>query len=163
MLDIERAPNVDAALQQFIDILPTLRVTAVRRVGVSELVDNDGFGFTRQRRIYVEFLDSNAMIFELANRQDFLPFQQDLSFAPTMRHGETDYDVNALRLQSMRSRQHGVCLTDAGRGAQEYAQLSALFLIRERQQRVGIRPSIEFFLRLRHTDRSQISFNFLPP
>src|SRR5271166_6025320 len=98
MLDIERTPNVDAALQQFIDILPTLGVTAVRCVGVSELIDNDELWFARQRRVYVEFLERNAMIYNLANGQNFLPVQQDLSFAPTMRHGETDYDVNALRL-----------------------------------------------------------------
>ena len=57
MLDVERGPNVDAGVQQFLDILPPLRVAAVRRVGVGEFVDEDQLGLARQRRVYVELLD----------------------------------------------------------------------------------------------------------
>jgi hypothetical protein len=57
MLDVERRPDIDAGGEQLLDVLPALGMTAVRSVGVSELVDDDELGLARQRRIEIEFLD----------------------------------------------------------------------------------------------------------
>ncbi len=41
MLNIDCGENVDAVVQQFLDILPALRMPAARRVGVRELIHED--------------------------------------------------------------------------------------------------------------------------
>ena len=57
MLDVERRPDVDAGVEQFLDVLPALGMAAVGRVGVGEFVDDDELGLARQRRVDVELLD----------------------------------------------------------------------------------------------------------
>ena len=80
MLDIERRPNVDAGVEQFLDILPAFGVTAIRRIGVGEFVDDDELGFARQGGVDVEFLDDPAPIIDLAARQDFEALRSELRF-----------------------------------------------------------------------------------
>ena len=127
MLDIERRPDVDAGVEQFLDVLPAFGMAAVGRVGVREFVDDDELGLARQGGVDVEFLEGAAAIFDLAARQDFQTFRQGARFRPTVRLDETDDDVDAVQLQGPRLRQHGVGLADAGRGAQKDAQLAARF------------------------------------
>jgi hypothetical protein len=55
MLDVERRPDADTRVKQLLDILPTLRMAAVRSVGVGELVDDDQLGLALERRVDVEF------------------------------------------------------------------------------------------------------------
>ena len=76
MLDVERRPHIDAGREQFLDVLPALGMTAVRSVGVSELVDDDQLGLARQRRVEIEFLDRAAVVLDLAPRQDFEPLNE---------------------------------------------------------------------------------------
>ena len=76
MLDVERRPDVDARVEQLLDVLPALRMAAVRSVGVGELVDDDQLGLARKRRVEIEFLERAAVIFDPAPRQDFEPFDE---------------------------------------------------------------------------------------
>ena len=62
MLDIDRRRNVDARIQQFLDILPALGMAASRSVAVSKLVDQYQVGIARQRRVNVKFLETVALM-----------------------------------------------------------------------------------------------------
>ena len=44
VLDVERGPDVDARVEQLLDVLPALGMAALRRVGVGEFVDDDQLG-----------------------------------------------------------------------------------------------------------------------
>ena len=80
MLDIERRPDVDADVEQLFDILPAFGMTAVRRVGVREFVDEDELRLSRQRGVYVEFLDDATAIFTFAAGQGFETVEERLGF-----------------------------------------------------------------------------------
>src|SRR6202453_5374017 len=50
MLDVERRPYADTCIQELLDVLPALRMPAVRSVAVSEFVNDDQLGLARERR-----------------------------------------------------------------------------------------------------------------
>ena len=54
MLDVERRPYADARVEQLLDILPALRMPAVRSVGMGELVDDDQLGLALERRVQIK-------------------------------------------------------------------------------------------------------------
>ena len=64
MLDVERREDIDTACEQFVDVLPALRMPRARRVGVRQLVDQDQCGMARERGIEIEFLDRCALDIE---------------------------------------------------------------------------------------------------
>ena len=142
MLDVERRPDVDAGGEQLLDVLPALGMTAVRSVGVGELVDDDQLGLARQRRVEVEFLDRAAVILDLAPRQDFEPFDERARLGAAMRLDEPDDDIDAFVLQAPRVLQHGVGLADAGRGAEEHLQPARGLPAERGQKRVRIGASV---------------------
>ena len=141
MLNVERGPDVDARVEQFLDILPALGMAAVGRVGVRELVDDDEFRPAAQRGVEVEFLDLLALPVDDAPRQDFEAARQRLRLGAAVRFDEADDDVAALLLQRLRALQHRIGLADAGRGADEHQQPAALALLGEREQGVGVGPA----------------------
>ena len=144
MLDIERRPDIDARVEQFFDILPALRMPAFGRVGVGELVDDDELGPAFQRGVEVEFLDLAPCIVDDAARQDFEAAQSAPRVGAPVRLDEADDDIDAFLPQQLRARQHGVGLADAGRGAEEDEQASALASLGQREQRVRVRPPIPY-------------------
>ena len=78
VLDVERGPDVDARVEQFLDVLPALGMAALRRVGVGEFVDDDQLGPAAQGAVEVEFLDLPLLIAHDAARQDFEAARQRL-------------------------------------------------------------------------------------
>ena len=62
VLDVERAPDVDAGGEQFGDVLPALGVAAAGGVGVREFVDEQQPGAARQGGVEVELLERLAAV-----------------------------------------------------------------------------------------------------
>ena len=85
MLDVERRPDTDARVEQLLDVLPALRMPAVRSVGVGELVDDDQLGLALERRVEVEFLERASVVFDLAPRQDFEPLDERARLGAAMQ------------------------------------------------------------------------------
>ena len=141
MLDVERRPDADARVEQLLDVLPALRMSAVRSVGVGELVDDDQLGLARERRVQIEFLERAAVVFDPAPRQDFEPFDERARLGAAMSLDEPDDDIDAFVLQAPRVLQHGVGLADAGRGAEKNLQPARSLPAERRQKRVRIRAS----------------------
>ena len=75
MLDVERRPDVDARLEQLLDILPAFGVTAVWRVGVREFIDHDEPWLARERGVEIEFLNHAPLMGDASTGQDLQPFR----------------------------------------------------------------------------------------
>ena len=58
MLHVDRGPDVDARVEQLLDVLPAFGMPALGRVGVGEFVDDDELGPALQRAV-----ESNSSIF----------------------------------------------------------------------------------------------------
>ena len=146
MLHVERGPDVDARVEQFLDVLPTFGMPAVGRVGVGEFVDDDQFRATAQRGFEIELLDPRALDIDDAARQNFEIADQRLRLGAAMRFDDADDDVAALALQRLRALQHRVGLADAGRRAEKHEQPAALPLLGQRQEgiRVGTALRVSF-------------------
>ena len=83
MLDVERGPDVDLRVEQFLDVLPALGMAAVGRVGVGEFVDDDQLGPARSAASMSNSSISLALIVDDAARQDF----EAARSAPRSRRG----------------------------------------------------------------------------
>ena len=141
MLDVERRPDADARIEQLLDILPALRMPAVRSVGVCELVDDDQLGLAGKRRVDVEFLERAPVVFDPAPGQNFEPFDERARLGAAMRLDEPDDDVDAFISQAPRVLQHGVGLANAGRSAEKNLQPARILPAERRQKRVRIGAS----------------------
>ena len=141
MLDVERRPYADTCIQELLDVLPALRMPAVRSVAVSEFVNDDQLGLARERRVQIKFIERAPVVFNLAPRQDFEPFDERARFGAAMRLDEPDDDIDALVLQALRVLQHGVGLADSGRGAEKNLQPARGLPAERRQERVRIGAS----------------------
>ncbi len=66
MLHVDRGPDVDARLQQLLDVLPALGMTwrriAARDVGMRELIHQQDGRPAPQRRVQIEFLAHDAAV-----------------------------------------------------------------------------------------------------
>ena len=96
MLDVERRPDADARVEQLLNVLPALRMPAVRSVGVGELVDDDQLGLARERRVQIKFVERAAVVFDPAPRQDFEPFDERARLGAAMSLDEPDDDIDAF-------------------------------------------------------------------
>ena len=139
MLDVERRPYADARVEQLLDILPALRMPAVRSVRVGELVDDDQLGLALERRVQIEFLDRAPVVFNHAPRQDFEPLDERARLGAAMSLDEPDDDIDAFVPQAPRVLQHGVGLADTGGGAEKNLQPARSLPAEHGQKRVRIR------------------------
>ena len=57
VLDVERREDVDARVEQLLDVLPALQVPRARGVRVRELVDEDELRLPRERGVEVELFE----------------------------------------------------------------------------------------------------------
>ena len=142
VLDVHRRVDVDAGVEQLVDVLPPLCVARARDVGVRELVDDDERGLARERGVEVELLQLDAAIGEAPARQDFEPFDERGGLLATVRLDQADHHVDAFGLLLARRRQHRVGLAHAGAGAEEDPEAAAhrgrLLAFHSREQLVGI-------------------------
>ena len=64
VLGVHRRDDVDAGVEQFVDVLPALRVPRARRVGVGELVDEGDLGLAGEHRVEVHLLEGHAAVLD---------------------------------------------------------------------------------------------------
>src|SRR6185437_10598433 len=141
MLDVERRPHVDARVEQLLNVLPALGMAAVGRVGVGELVDDDQLGLALESGVEIELLERAPAIFNPAPRQDFEALDKRARLGAAMSLDEPNDDVDALLFEAPGVLQHGVGLTNAGRGAEKDLQPARSFPADRRQKRVRIGSS----------------------
>ena len=142
VLHVDGGPDVDAGVEQLLDVLPALGMARAGHVGVRQLVDQDQCGLALQRRVDVELPERAVAVAHLLQRQDLEALDQRLGFRPAVRLGDADHDVGSQRALRARSREHRVGLADPCRGAEEDLQLAAarlrLLLLQSGQELVGI-------------------------
>ena len=163
MLDVERGPDIDAGVEQFLHVLPAFGMPAIGSVAVSELVDDDQLGLARQRRVEIEFLDRAATVLDRAPRQDFKPMNERARLGAAVGLDQADDDIDPLVLEAPRVLQHRVGLADAGRGAEEDLQPAGGLPPERRQKRVRIGASIVGSARWGHRRSSGITTTLADP
>ena len=150
MLDVDRGPHIDARRDQLLDILVALRMAALGRVRMGELVDDDQLRPALERGIDVEFLDHAAAILDIALRQHLDPLDQRGGLRAPMRFDEADDHIGTLAGRLLGARKHGVGLADARRGAEENLQLAASLAMDEGEQGIRIRAFASLGIGLGH-------------
>ena len=119
VLDVERGVDVDARLQELVDVLPPLRVAPSGRVGVGQLVQQEQARLPRERGVEVELLELHPAVLDLPRRQPLEPFGKGGGLGAAVGLDPPDHDVDAFRAPGARGLEHGVGLADARRRAEE--------------------------------------------
>ena len=137
VLDVQRRPHIDAGGEQFVDVLPALRMAAARNIGVRVFIDQQQAGAALERRVQIELLHDLIAIDDRQARQNVEAFELALGFAAAMRLDQPSDDIATTRLIGLRGCQHCESLPDAGSSAKKYLQMAAPFLAGERKKGVG--------------------------
>ena len=122
VLDVERRVDVDAAVEQLLDIEIALGVAAAGRVGVGEFVDQRDLRAARDDGVEVHLLERAALVLDALARHDLEPLEQGLGLLAPMGLDDADDDIVAVFRLGAGGLQHLVGLADAGRGADEDLQ-----------------------------------------
>ena len=129
VLNVDGGIDVDAAVEQLLDIQVALGMPAAGRIGVRELVDQHDLRLARDDGVEIHLLEPLAPVLDAPARNDLEPVQQRFGFLAAVRLHDADDDVVAVLAPGAGRLQHGVGLADAGRGADEDPQLAgAAFL-----------------------------------
>ena len=126
MLDIDRGIDVYAAVDYLLHVQIPLAVFASRGVGVRQLVHEKQLRTAREGGIDVKFLQQNAAVGKLLQRETLQPLRHFQRFGTVVRLQITDDDVYPKRFQILRGLQHGVGLAHARRIAEENFQFALL-------------------------------------
>ena len=170
MLDIERRVHIDAGVQQFLDVLPALRVTGARHVAVRQFVDQDERRVQHQRVVQVEFRQGPATAGDLGGRHHRQALRLRGGFHPTVRLDHAGEHIDAGRTQRPTRAQHRIGLADASRRTEIDAQAPSprqlLRVLEPDQQRIGIGSAfrhyrVPFPTGAAAAARSRLSFNTL--
>src|SRR5271165_218659 len=124
VLDVERGDDVDAGVEQLIDILPSLGVPAAGHVGVGEVVDQRDLRMAGEHRVEIHFGEGRAAVGHRAPRHDLQPFGHRRGQLPAVRFQQPDDDVRATGAAALRLAEHRVGLADTWCGAEIDAELS---------------------------------------
>ena len=93
MLDVQRRPDVDPRRQQFLDVLPSLRMAAARGIRVGVFIDEDEPRMALQGGVEIELLHHPAPVRNGQTGQDLEAVQQFLRFLAPVGLDEADDDV----------------------------------------------------------------------
>ena len=74
VLDVERGVDIDAVVEQLLDIQIALGMPAAGGVGVRELIDQDELRMPRQNRVEVHFVQLTVFIVDAPARDGLKPF-----------------------------------------------------------------------------------------
>ncbi len=150
MLHIDRGPDIDAGLQQFLDVLPALGVTRRRiargNVRMRQLIDNQDRGPAPQRCVEVELLTHDATVPDGQRRQLLDAFLEALGLDAAVWFDVSEHQVRAHGTRTAGGFQHRVSLADARGRSEKNAQPPAPrpgLLGRDMfEQLIGIGPRI---------------------
>ncbi len=128
MLDVDGRIDVDARVEQLVDVLPALQVACALHVRMRELVDEDQLRRPRERAVQIEFGERAAAIVDAGGRQHVEAVEQRGGLAAAVGLDDADDDVDAILPALARGLQHRVGLADAGGRAEEDLELAAPLL-----------------------------------
>ena len=152
VLDVDRGIDVDAAVEQLLDVEVALGMAAARRIGVGEFVDQNDLRPAGQDGVDIHLVEPLPAMFDAPARDDFEALEQGLGLLPAMGLDHADDDVVAIALAGARLLQHLVGLADAGRRADEDLQLAGAAFLAPRcfQQGFRRRPLVNVVPLIRH-------------
>ncbi len=122
VLNVDRGIDVDARVQEFLDILPATFMATAGRIAMRQFVHKGDGGLARQETIEVHLFERSPLILDLFSCQMGQAIRHCLRLTAAMCLNDTDEHVNALAMQVSRTRQHGVGLPYTRGSAQENSQ-----------------------------------------
>src|SRR5262249_44292907 len=122
VLDIERRVDVDALIQQLLDVEIALRMTATCDIGMGKFVDEDDLRMPRQDGIEVHLLDPLAFVIDPLTRDDFEIFEERLGLLTAVGLHYAHNDVIAVLLSRPGLLQHLIGFAEARSCTHEYLQ-----------------------------------------
>ena len=125
MLDVQRADDRDAVVEQLLDVLPALLVLRAGGVRVRQLVDEGDVGLAADHRLGVHLLERDALVLDSLARHDLQVADRLDRLWPAVGLDEADDDVGASLLAPVSLLQHRVGLADAGSHAEVDPQPAA--------------------------------------
>ncbi len=129
VLDVDGGVDVDAVVEQLLDVEIALRMPAAGRVGMGEFVDQGDLRPPRLDRVDVHLVEGLAAILDVSARDDFEPFEQGFGLLAAVGLDHPDHDVIAVLEPGAGLLQHFVGLADAGSRADEDLQLTGAALL----------------------------------
>ena len=117
MLDIDCRVDVDAAMEQFLDVEVALGMTTAGRVGMGQFVDQRDLRAARDDGVEVHLLERLALVVEPLAGNDLQSVEERLRLLTPMRFEDANDDIVAVLFPGARLLQHLVGLADAGSGA----------------------------------------------
>jgi len=123
VLDVDRGDDLDAGLEQFLDVLPALLVPGSGHVAVRELVDQRDFRRPREHAVDVHLLEGGAAVGQSRPRHDLQACQLVGGVLPAVRLHERHHHVGAALPPAVTLAEHGERLADPGGGAEVDPQL----------------------------------------
>jgi hypothetical protein len=118
MLNIEIRDNVDARVEQLVDILPALIEATARHVAVGQLVNQRDRRPPRQQRVEVHLRKRRAVVGHPPQRNHLEPADPRNQIRAVVRLDHPDQHVNALLRQPQALIQHRKRLANPRRGAE---------------------------------------------
>ncbi len=139
VLDVDGGVDVDALLQQLLDIEIALRMPATRRVRVRELIDQGDLRSPGNDGVEVHLLQPLALVFDPLSRHGLQALKERLRLLPAMRLHDTDDDIVAVALARASCLQHRIGLADAGCRTDEHPELALAALLLPGNLQQGLR------------------------
>src|SRR5271165_6011693 len=144
MLDVDGGVDVDAVVQELLDIEIAFGMTAAGRVGMGQLVDKNNLRTPCNDGVEVHFLEPLPLIFETPERNDLDALEQSLGLLAPVGFNDAGCDIVAVRFSGTGLLQHLIGLADAGSGTDENLETAsrALFAPGSLEQRLGRWPLV---------------------
>jgi hypothetical protein len=112
MLDVERADDMDAGGEDFLNILVPLGVSAVGNISMGQFVDDHHLRLASDNLVEIHFFYDNAMIFHLPPGDHRQAFDEFGGFRPPMCFDNSNNYVDAIIFEAVCLKQHLICLAD---------------------------------------------------
>ncbi|GAP59365.1 hypothetical protein AHiyo1_26530 [Arthrobacter sp. Hiyo1] len=122
VLHVDGGEDVDAGVEQFLDVLPALCVAASGDVRVGVFVDDGDARLACQDRVDVHLFKAGVPVRNRVRRDDFQSVHQGTGVAAPMVHGEGHHHVFTAAAQPVSLLKHGVGLPYSRGCPEENAQ-----------------------------------------
>ena len=125
VLEVDCRDDIDAGVEQVVDVLPALGVPRSRDVGVGQLVDQDQLGLAGQQPLEVHLLEGLAPVLDSPAGEDRQVPDLGVGLGTSVVLHPADHHVGAALPASPALVEHGVGLADTGCGPKVEAELAA--------------------------------------
>jgi hypothetical protein len=114
VLDVHGCDHMDAAGEDFLDILVTLDVPAFGHVVMGKLIDQRHGRLSGQHGIHIHFFHFHAFVFPDQPGDDFESFQEFADVGAAMGFHKSDHHIDTVTFKRMPFLEHAVGLADPG-------------------------------------------------